>query len=524
MDAGRRERRSAVKRRTACGAAGFLAAAALAAYLAFGRSGEPSSRPAAPSAMEAREQAVKQFCSHCHLFPPPDTLPRAFWAEKVRSMYAIAKGDAESAPAAFPPLEDAIDFYERRAPEALRPIDTTAGQGPGPLRLASWPLKLQGFAPYPGVSNVRFAHLFDDERLDLVICEMRYGLVLVSQPYLSLEAVRIAGRVPHPCHAEVVDLDRDGRLDLLVADLGTPTPSDVQQGSIVWLRGAGEGRFEQFTIASGLGRVADVQAADFDGDGDLDLVAAVFGWRKVGEILYLENRTTDYRSPQFVASVIDPRPGAIHVPIADLDGDGRPDFVALISQHFETVVAFLNRGGGTFEPRTIFTAEHPNWGSTGIQLVDFDGDGDLDVLFSNGDSLDDLIVKPYHGIQWLENRGSYPFAVHRLTDLYGANAARAGDLDNDGDLDVVASVFLPYIRADDPGADKIESLIWLEQTSPGRFRRHSLETVTCSHPTLDLGDYDADGDVDIVTGNMTMAKLPSDSIESWILLLENLRN
>ena len=143
--------------------------------------------------------------------------------------------------------------------------------------------------------------------------------------------------------------------------------------------------------------------------------------------------------------VLDPRPGAIHVPVVDLDGDGDQDFVALISQHHETIVAFLNDGSGGFRKETVFQAPHPNWGSTGIQLVDMDRDGDLDVLSSNGDSLDDFIPKPYHGIQWHENDGGYPFKVHPLTHLYGCNAAKAADIDGDGDVDIFASVFLPYI-------------------------------------------------------------------------------
>ena len=111
-------------------------------------------------------------------------------------------------------------------------------------------------------------------------------------------------------------------------------------------------RSPPITLAGGLGRVADVQAADFDGDGDLDLVVAEFGWLETGAILLLENRTTDAEPTVFVPSTVDPRHGAIHVPVADLNGDGRPDFVALISQEHETVVAFLNAGGAGSVPRS----------------------------------------------------------------------------------------------------------------------------------------------------------------------------
>jgi len=91
-----------------------------------------------------------------------------------------------------------------------------------------------------------------------------------------------------------------------------------------------------------------VQAADFDQDGDLDLVVAAFGWRWIGGIYLLENRTTDWTRPSFVRRELDPRTGAIRVPVADLNDDGRLDFVALIAQQHETVVAFLGDGRGGF--------------------------------------------------------------------------------------------------------------------------------------------------------------------------------
>ena len=100
-------------------------------------------------------------------------------------------------------------------------------------------------------------------------------------------------------------------------------------------------------------------------------------------------------------------------------------FPALFAQQHESVVAFINRGQGlAFSPQTLYAAPHPNWGSSGIEPVDLDQDGDLDVLLTHGDTFDDFVLKPYHGIQWLENRGTQPFTPHSLADA-PRRAARA---------------------------------------------------------------------------------------------------
>jgi hypothetical protein len=61
--------------------------------------------------------------------------------------------------------------------------------------------------------------------------------------------------------------------------------------------------------------------------------------------------------------------------------------------------------------------------------VDFDLDGDLDLLVSNGDTLDDDVLKPYHGVSWLENLGDLRFEVHVIGHLYGCESACSGDVD-----------------------------------------------------------------------------------------------
>jgi hypothetical protein len=334
---------------------------------------------------------------------------------------------------------------------------------------------------------------------------MQSGDVRALDPRLPRSASRLLGRVAHPAHAEPCDLDGDGRVDLVVADLGSFLPADHADGKVVWLRRTDGSDWQPHVLQAGLGRVADVQAGDFDGDGDLDLVVAEFGWRKTGRILLLENRGSRDGQPDFQMRVLDPRHGTIHVPTVDLDGDGRLDFVALISQEHETVVAFLNDGGGGFRRETIFSANEPAFGSSGIQLVDLDADGDLDVLYTNGDTFDSFYPKPYHSVRWLENRGSFPFQDRLLVVMPGVHRALACDLDGDGDLDVVACSLLPKrILGPGPRAD-LDSLLWLEQTGAGKFIRHSLERETCQHAAMEVGDFDGDGDIDLAVGNFSDA-------------------
>src|SRR5207245_8819030 len=126
----------------------------------------------------------------------------------------------------------------------------------------------------------------------------------------------------------------------------------------------------------------------------------------------------------------------------------------------------------------------PAYGSSGIQLVDINGDGKLDILYTNGDTLDvPYLLKPYHGIQWLENKGDLNFEHHWLTPMYGVHRAVAADFSGAGRKDIVGVNFLPIEGFRQRSEQKLDSVIYLEQVAPGRFVRHSLETVTCNHTT-----------------------------------------
>jgi hypothetical protein len=361
-------------------------------------------------------------------------------------------------------------------------------------------------AGVPGVTNVQLARLLDPKRPDLLVCQRNPGhvwAVTISDDPPSWH--RLATLLA-PAHVEAVDLDGDGHQDLLVADLGVFYPSNDRVGRVVWLRNDGKNHFTPVTLLDGVGRVADVRAADFNGDGKPDLVVAVFGWQTVGEVLYLENRTTDWARPTFKSIVLDARPGAIHVPVGDLNGDGKPDVAALISQGSETIVAFLGKGDGTFTKETLYDAPHPAYGSSGIELVDLNRDGRLDVLYTNGDVLDPPhLLKPYHGVQWLENRGTFPFAHHPVAAMYGATRAVAADADGDGDLDIFAVSFLPPEQYRDRDKRRPDAVVLLEQTAPGRFVRHALETTSCNHFTCVAGDLFGDGRPHLAVGNFFLS-------------------
>ncbi len=474
--------------------------------------------PASPvpaAGAEATSEQVHSLCATCHAYPPPETFPRSAWRKEVKQGYDFLRDSTLASP--YPSLESVVRYYESRAPLQLPLPPSENRTGDAPLRFNRRGFQPPGGGTFPSVANLNLVHLFDPKRLDVLSCDMRSGEVSVLRPYEANPTWRILAKLSVPCHAEVVDLDGDGNLDVIVACLGSFYPTDSRAGSVVWLRGSADGTFTAIPLLEGVGRVADVQAADFNGDGKLDLVVAVFGWRNTGEILYLENQTKDWSKPVFEPHVIDKRHGTIHVPVCDLNGDGKPDFVALISQEHETIVAFVNEGGGRFRKETIYTAPHPAYGSSGIQLVDLNGDGRLDVLYTNGDSMDSDYLKPFHGVQWLENRGTFPFVHHPLTTMPGVERAVAADLDGHGLLDVVAVSWLPgevFPERDKLGLD---SVILLRQTASGQFARYSLEKGSCDHPTCAIGDLMGDGKLHLVTGNHYFANPPpkADAITIW---------
>ena len=121
----------------------------------------------------------------------------------------------------------------------------------------------------------------------------------------------------------------------------------------------------------------------------------------------------------------------------------------------------------------------------------------MDILTTNGYAFDKGSVNPRNGVKWLDTVGGLEFVYHRLTDLTGAYAARAGDIDGDGDLDIIAVASLPKTpRPSNAYDQQVASVVLLEQVEPGQFARHTLERSAAVHSALEMADFDKDGDLD----------------------------
>jgi hypothetical protein len=473
--------------------------------------------PAAPQTDEARARVA---CGSCHALPPPDVLPRSAWRDEFVRMHFIRENrlppigpPGTLSRVELPPdMEAALPYFLTRAPDRLPAPDAWPDPAESPVRFVRHNLTLHDMPATPAVSNLRLVDVDGDKRLDLLGSDMRQDLIFTGHPEKA-GALSVIASIPQPSHVAFTDVDKDGVPDLLVADLGTFFPEDHHQGAVIWLRGLGGGKFGSFWL-EGWPRIASVDAADFNGDGKPDIAVAAFGWRKTGSVAILENRTTNVAQPAFTTHTVDPRTGCIDIIPVDLNRDGKMDFVALLAQEHETVIAYLNKGNFEFDQKTIYTAPHPNWGSSGIQVVDLDRDGDLDAVLTHGDTFDDGLVKPYHGIQWLENTGGYPYVDHSLAQMPGVLSSRAADLDGDGDLDIAACALLA--GGSDVDEKTLPALIWLEQTKRGAFARHTIEMGTPRHATLDIGDIDGDGAPDIVVGNFSAERPIAAWVDVWM--------
>ena len=229
-----------------------------------------------------------------------------------------------------------------------------------------------------------------------------------------------------------------------------------------------------------------IEPVDIDKDGDVDVVSA-----GDNEIRWYENDGVgNFTSYHTIYST----DGGHYIgyDLKDFDDDGDMDIV--ICDHNpsagdeDSVVLYLNDGHGNFSYKTKI-GDAPN--NHQVCAEDFDNDGDVDVVSTGFHS-----SSPSAGdAHWFENSGNNTTFTHHLIGDDGNGSARRinrGDLDGDGDIDFVVTG--PH------GTYWFENIINSSGTDPG-FTRHTLNTYNNRYDWVE--DVDRDGDLDIVTANLS---------------------
>ena len=466
---------------------------------------EPGDRPAVGRVVTL----VNQYCGACHAAPSPDILPKRHWPALIRTMVGLRQERMGHTGISERQMNDIIALYYGSSPDELPtlPYRETAL---APSSFAMSDLGAKTRLPY--ITNVNAARLMQSDAPQLLVCDAEARKLLLLSAARGRWRETPVADVEVPVHTQIVDIDGDGDQDILVADLGQFSPVDGPVGRVLLYRQGPRQRFERELLLDKLGRVSDARAVDLDSDGDLDIAVGVFGRKDTGEVFWLENDGYGTASGTFEKHVLLSLAGAVDVSPVDLNGDGLTDLAVLIAQEHEMIVAFVNRGGGVFERVVIARAPHPMYGSTSMTDVDLDQDGDLDLLFTNGDAFDTQTdPKPYHGVQWLENQGQMRFEFHDIGRFYGAATAVAGDIDGDGDLDVVAGSWVNYWND-----SRRYAIVWHENDGKQTFLAHGIATRPAGVASLQLIDVNGDGMLDIVGGAIRMDLLMARSGSNYM--------
>ncbi len=266
---------------------------------------------------------------------------------------------------------------------------------------------------------------------------------------------------------EIVDLDGDGLLDILAAS--------VNDDTVGWFKNLGGGVFSPRMVITqiALGARA-VAAGDLDGDGDIDVVVGSHFDRVLAWHENLGNGVFGTR--QVIASQVAPNQT---VSVFDLDGDGDLDLLTSSnSQGFTGSASWWpNPGDGGFGTELVimqWVLANDAWAD------DLDGDGDLDLLIATQDV----------GVNWVENQGGGSFGTPQFLSAGGGSTTRIRgmDLDDDGDMDIVAS--------------SVTSLFGFLNLGGGVFGPETFLANSGSHTDMALADLDEDGDLDIVTASV----------------------
>lgn len=470
------------------------------------------------------EQLANGYCAACHIKPEPDVLDKVTWETKVlpdmrKRMGLYLEEDFGSALPEDEGVPDGIysktqlitrenwnrllAYYVENAPEKPLPQADKLTPKRG---IPGFKLEIPEFSfVRPSLTtmvrvNLQTGNLWLGHRFrSLFVLDPKNGFSQVDSIPTPVAPVEIAWR-------------SDTTFDLLSMGLMDPANDSIGSLDKYFMT---SNSWQSTTIQNQLMRPVHVEFSDFNGDGIEDQVICHFG-NHLGKLsLYLSG-------PRGVEELILKKdPGARRTIAVDFDQDGDIDILALMTQAKESIVLFENQGSGGFRERALLGFQ-PAFGSSDFRYEDMNGDGFPDLILVNGDNADQSqILKNYHGVRIFENDGKGKFTEGWFYPIHGASGLEVGDFDQDGTLDLFVIAFFP-----DRNESPKQGLIYFQQNKKKEFEPFILEnTPNFNWLTLTQGDLDGDGDQDVVVGTFSFEDLYQAPTSTWrpFVILRNTR-
>lgn len=462
----------------------------------------------------AARQRAEIICVGCHLFPEPNLLDQRTWNNFVLPRMAMrlgltkpdfdqhAEGPLLKESGVFPehpmiPEEDwklVANYYLDTAPPEPPPQDARPEINVGLAGFAVEPPYYR--QPTPLTTLVKISPA---TRRIFVGDDGAKALNVLNSEGELLETVKL-GNVP----TAITETDKG----LYVTCIGNFQPSQQRNAALLFVPRTSAGYGRPRTLLRDLQRTTHAEFADLNGDGKTDFALCMFG-DLTGGFSWFENLGGE----QYKEHPLLLMPGAIRSVAQDFNGDGTTDLAVLMAQHLESLVLYFNAGKGNFRAELVFQ-KHPVYGHNSFEAVDFDKDGRLDFLVTNGDNGEyESCLKKYHGIRLYLDKGGNRYEESFFFPMNGAVRALARDFDGDGDLDIAAISFFPDYRTSPK-----ESFVYLQNEGGLKFTPMTFrECIEGRWIVMDVGDLDGDGDLDLVLGSYIKGptSVPLALMQSW---------